>query len=705
MPLLLLALASCGAEAANPAQPEVEAPAVPSAPGRAELILAADRRTLSDAILSGLQSSDAAVRSESMLALARLHTPEAVDRLLLGLRDTDPNVRSAAALGLGALEEEAPQLAADALLAAIAAEPERELRAQMTRDLGRLRREEGIPAIAEALRSDDEAEQAAGCAAAGEMGLAGRDVPPEIRSRLAALIGPEQPERTRLACAYALARLPGPRSEASSGEMVALTVAATDPEPEVRTFAYRALARHPVALPVLVHGTRDDDWRVAVQAFRSLATRAGQVTGGAAVYAQALRHAHARFAEQPGPGPRLHVLSTALQAAAPIARSGPVHDAAAAIHDALGALPPGEPPTRERGLAHCAAAELLDRARGWPSRIEGCGLEQVLPRERLARSAVILGDLEGAEEQRLARLARLARHEQPIVRQSALSALARLWDPGATDRVLAALTTDDPGVLTAALDALATIARRAPTDARVPPPLPADRAVDALRAARAALGEGELEGLVSWLDAAEAVSARELASEVSRLALHPSFAPRSRARALLAAWGEPAPEEPVAPAPPSVEPEAILPPDARPRVRLETDRGVLVLELRPDQAPVTVARFLALVEGGFYDGLTFHRVVPGFVAQGGDPRGDGYGGPGFWLRCEDNRLPYVRGTVGMALAGRDTGGSQLFITAAAQPHLEGRYTAFGRVVEGLAHLDRLHPGDRIRRATADTTAR
>ena len=87
--------------------------------------------------------------------------------------------------------------------------------------------------------------------------------------------------------------------------------------------------------------------------------------------------------------------------------------------------------------------------------------------------------------------------------------------------------------------------------------------------------------------------------------------------------------------------------------------------------------------------------MPAFVVQGGDPRGDGYGGPGFWQRCEDNRLPYTRGTVGMALAGRDTGGSQFFITHGAQPHLEGRYTAFGQVVAGLDVLDQLQPGDRL----------
>jgi cyclophilin family peptidyl-prolyl cis-trans isomerase len=112
-------------------------------------------------------------------------------------------------------------------------------------------------------------------------------------------------------------------------------------------------------------------------------------------------------------------------------------------------------------------------------------------------------------------------------------------------------------------------------------------------------------------------------------------------------------------------------------------------------APTTVARFAGLAREGAFDGLTFHRMVAGFVVQGGDPRGDGYGGPAWWQRCEDSPLAYERGTVGMALAGRDTGGSQFFITLGPQHHLDGRYTVFGRVTEGMEHVDALQVGDPI----------
>ena len=100
-------------------------------------------------------------------------------------------------------------------------------------------------------------------------------------------------------------------------------------------------------------------------------------------------------------------------------------------------------------------------------------------------------------------------------------------------------------------------------------------------------------------------------------------------------------------------------------------------------------------EKGYYRGTRFHRVVPNFVAQDGDPRGDGNGGPGYAIRDELNRRPYERGTVGMALSGPDTGGSQYFLTLSRQPHLDGHYTVFARVLGGDDVLDRIVQGDAI----------
>ena len=114
------------------------------------------------------------------------------------------------------------------------------------------------------------------------------------------------------------------------------------------------------------------------------------------------------------------------------------------------------------------------------------------------------------------------------------------------------------------------------------------------------------------------------------------------------------------------------------------------------EAPVHVAAFLERVDSGFYDGLIWHRVVSNFVIQGGDPRGDGWGGDGESLRDEINTARYHRGAVGMPKAGKDTGGCQLFITHVPTPHLDGNYTIFGQVVSGLEVIDAIEVGDEIR---------
>ncbi|MDQ6737052.1 MAG: peptidylprolyl isomerase, partial [Gemmatimonadota bacterium] len=133
-----------------------------------------------------------------------------------------------------------------------------------------------------------------------------------------------------------------------------------------------------------------------------------------------------------------------------------------------------------------------------------------------------------------------------------------------------------------------------------------------------------------------------------------------------------------------------------PKAVMRTARGRLVITLDGVEAPLTTTNFLSLADKGYYNGLHFHRVVPAFVAQDGDPRGDGEGGPGYAIRDELTLLPYSRGAVGMALSGPDTGGSQYFLTLTPQPHLTGHYTVFGTVSAGLNTMDALVEGDAIR---------
>jgi cyclophilin family peptidyl-prolyl cis-trans isomerase len=120
------------------------------------------------------------------------------------------------------------------------------------------------------------------------------------------------------------------------------------------------------------------------------------------------------------------------------------------------------------------------------------------------------------------------------------------------------------------------------------------------------------------------------------------------------------------------------------------------LNLFKDAAPFTVMSFLKLAsQRGFYRGLSFHRVVSNFVIQGGDPHGDGWGGPGYTIRSEFSPLSFDEGELGMASAGKDTEGSQFFVTQSPQPHLDGRYTIFGKVVSGMDVVNRIQIDDRI----------
>lgn len=138
------------------------------------------------------------------------------------------------------------------------------------------------------------------------------------------------------------------------------------------------------------------------------------------------------------------------------------------------------------------------------------------------------------------------------------------------------------------------------------------------------------------------------------------------------------------------------------QVRISTAHGDIVLNLLPDDAPIHSAAFIKLADAGFYDGLSFHRVEPGFVVQGGDPKGDGTGGPGYHLKAEFNARPHVRGTVAMARSSQpDSAGSQFYICLGDARFLDGQYTVFGQMTEGFEVLDTIARGDAMTRVKVE----
>lgn len=219
------------------------------------------------------------------------------------------------------------------------------------------------------------------------------------------------------------------------------------------------------------------------------------------------------------------------------------------------------------------------------------------------------------------------------------------------------LESDDPGKALQVADAIAASGAVTPDVAMI--------------AASAAMLLSDLDGAEAWLAKAKAAKApAETVAEIEQTMAgeRPKLAAEMSKRKAEAAA------------------------DDLPRIRIDTTAGPMVVELFENEAPNAVANFVSLVEKGFYDGTPFHRVIPGFMAQGGDPTGTGTGGPGYQIACEcenPEARKHFRGTLSMAHAGKDTGGSQFFLTFKPTEHLDGKHTVFGRVIEGDAVLAKL----------------
>jgi cyclophilin family peptidyl-prolyl cis-trans isomerase len=284
--------------------------------------------------------------------------------------------------------------------------------------------------------------------------------------------------------------------------------------------------------------------------------------------------------------------------------------------------------------------------------------------------------------------AMLGDSDQRVV-PAVLAALVAVNAPSAAEAARSRLGSDDPVVRMAAARALAAL-----------------KPADAGPAVRAALTRASTDttyvARAAMLEALQAIEGAQATQVITNALADRDWAVRLKAASLLRQTQPETPAVAVTPAPASTLPEltdlnALLRPTVTPTAYLDTTQGSLQIELAVVDAPRTVAHFTALVRQGFYTNVPWHRVIPDFVAQAGDPRGDGEGGPGFTMRDELSQRPFLRGTVGIALDWADTGGSQFFITHTPQPHLDARYPAFGQVIGGMDVVDRLEPWDSIQR--------
>jgi cyclophilin family peptidyl-prolyl cis-trans isomerase/HEAT repeat protein len=655
-----LVLAACAGSVAPPSVENAPTAAEPFFEERAVLLLMEDRRTADPVSIERFAGGAPALRERTAVALGRIGDPALRPTLEVLLLDAAPAVRRAAAFALGQLGLPASRRAL--------------LRAVTDADA-----ETGGLAV-EAL--------AKGHATAKEVETALAGLPEEERSArlLPYLFRFKDPDAVRIAtaalanldakahalAAYALAREPQPAGLAS------LRLLLADHDPWVRDWAARGvgIVGDGSDVPRLRPLLDDPEPGPVIQALRAAKRLLGAGKGAApADWRPRLR---ALFDdERPGVG------VTALEVAGGWLRDEELGAALAARATDSGA------PERQRDLALLALAEgkdpraaaLVERATHSPSVVE---------RTRAAEAAARLGDR--------ATLLRAFEDASPSVRAAALDALLQ---PPAAGQVADVADTE-------------ALARKALTD-----PDPIVRAT-ALESVGAALSTSDLAQLLAksagdtlndaQLSAVKALGAHAAKSDVAERAAavgvleklageHRDVLVRRQAAQSLADLGEPRPAVGAASDRGLDTYRDVLRQTAgEHQVDLVTDRGTIRIRLFCADAPLTCQNFLQLAGQGYFDGLRFHRVVPDFVAQGGDPRGDGSGGPGYAIRDEINRHRYARGAVGMALSGPDTGGSQFFLTLQPQPHLDGGYTVFGEVVSGMEVADRLVQGDKIQRA-------
>ena len=305
-------------------------------------------------------------------------------------------------------------------------------------------------------------------------------------------------------------------------------------------------------------------------------------------------------------------------------------------------------------------------------------------RAALARA---LGDL--PRDRAEAPLTSMLKDADQRVIPAVLDALAKVGAANGAREMLSRLTAEDPVVRAAAARGLATL-----------------KATNAVGALTEALKTAQRDGLygarAAALDALTALDPNAAKPLLTAALADRDWAVRLRAADNLRRLDPSADVSSMRPAPPASAPElnaieTFVAPPYSPSAYIDTSKGTIQFELAILDAPRAVANFIALARRNYFRGVQLHRVVPDFVVQDGDPRGDGAGGPGYTIRDEFNQRPFLRGTVGMARGGFDTGGSQFFITHSPQPHLDGQYTAFGQVISGMDVVDRLSQWDTIDR--------
>jgi HEAT repeat protein/cyclophilin family peptidyl-prolyl cis-trans isomerase len=648
----------------------------PDAPPPAVVTPAGDRKTPvvtpppppQPDLITLLQDDEARIRRRAALAAGRVRLPEAVAPVSALLSDADPEVRQMAAFALGLIGDAS---AAEALMTALT-DLDPLVHGRAAEALGLIAHTPAAPLISQmivthvkagaldGIQADDLEHPKGAATEAARLGMYAL-VRLNAYDALAAAVldASGQPVSRWWPVAYALQRVNDRRAGPALLTLLQSDGAIT------RAFAARGLGAvkdgRAVTPLVAILGQANEPTALRIQAARALAA----------------------LGAQPAIAPLTTIVSTAgndpnlrLEALTALAQIG-----APQLTDLfIDLLTESWPAMRAAALTALARAD-ADLFIGAMSGLDPDPHWSV--RAALART---LGTLDAARAE--PRLTLMLEDSDQRVVPAVLTALVAVKSTLAEKLLTERLAADDVVVRQAAATGLAALKARAAVPALVTAYERSEK--DPTYVARAAT----LAALVT-LDpkAARALLERALGDR--------DWAVRVRAAALLEGIEPAADVSKMRPAPSAGPAElndlkALIAPAFSPMAYIDTDKGLIQIELAVLDAPRAVANFISLARRNFLGATPFHRVVPDFVAQDGDPRGDGEGGPGYTIRDEINQRPYLRGTVGMALDWEDTGGSQFFITHSPQPHLDARYTVFGRVVQGMDVVDRLQQWDQIR---------
>ena len=591
-------------------------------------------------LVAVLGDADAEVRQMAAFALGLIGDASAKDSLVTALGDASPLVKGSAAEALGLIGDATSADAIGRMVSQVV--------------------ESG--ALAQPPLTDDEDATRDTPAAALRLGVAALARLKAYGPLAAAVLDQAGQPRVRWwPVAYALQRLEDPRA------LPALLTLANDSSPFARGFAVKGLGalKDRSAVPPLLLLLTSGDRGVLIETIRAL----GKI-GDPAAIAPLLKMVQAADAD---PHARLEAVSAL----------GGLHDATAPglMDTLLDLVTDTSPAIRAAALRSIAALD----ADGFVAIL--AGLDPDPTWSVRAALASVLGTL--PQEIGLPRLTSMMNDSDQRAVPAVLAALTKLRAPNVAAVLLDRLKADDPVVRVAAADGIGELK-------------PTGGAPALAEAYRLGQRDGTYIARAAALGALSKYGAAEAVPVLKDALADKDWALRVRAAALLK------PLDPstnadaqIRPAPTNLPPDLyqaprLVTPPVSTQLYIDTDRGTIQVELAMLDAPLTVENFLTLARKGFFNGISIHRVVPNFVVQDGDPRGDGEGGPGYTIRDELNERPYLRGTVGMALDWADTGGSQYFITHSPQPHLDGKYTVFGRVIAGMDVVDQIQQWDVIR---------